>query len=320
MASIQRHGAEERQTGVMSISESTREYDSFGPWPLEVLSAEDVPRLFRTHPLDFAAARLILKVPREIERRNATPAMDLYDTLLVAEPDRLTVLNRDGETFTTSHTAYESMALIENSINLLDGRLRIVSRDGGDLVIPFNGSTRILIVRLIDLLRESARVATQGRRLSVGLSPVAPVTREGLGEADVALTAAYQDFSRALEGVTYYGGYGRRTLVPTVGGARGAALRFRPAVLHAVLAFGTDRELHLLSRRERIVRSRIPVLSITHTIIEVARVDRVGVDSHPLYVGVDIVTLRMGSAEFSFEVDRGSRVEAALLALGSRAG
>lgn len=55
------------------------EYDRFGPWIDEVLDLEDVPRLFRSHPVDFDAARLVLKVPRDIARRDANAAMNLYD-------------------------------------------------------------------------------------------------------------------------------------------------------------------------------------------------------------------------------------------------
>ncbi len=52
------------------------EYDRFGPWIDEVLDLEDVPALFRDHAIDFDTARLVLKVPREIARRDATADMD----------------------------------------------------------------------------------------------------------------------------------------------------------------------------------------------------------------------------------------------------
>lgn len=75
---------------------STPEYDAFGPWVDPVRSAEEVPPLYRDHPVDLAASRLVLKVPRDIARRDATPDMDLYDHLLVLEADALTVLSRRG--------------------------------------------------------------------------------------------------------------------------------------------------------------------------------------------------------------------------------
>ena len=70
------------------------EYARFGPWVDEIASADELPRLYRDHPIDFAAALLVLKVPRNIARRDARPDMDLYDHVVVLEPDRLTVLSR----------------------------------------------------------------------------------------------------------------------------------------------------------------------------------------------------------------------------------
>ncbi|BDZ60782.1 hypothetical protein GCM10025873_05730 [Demequina sediminis] len=72
------------------------EYDRFGPWIDRVETEADVPRLFRPHGVDLAAARLVLKVPRNVARRDASPDMDLYDHLLVLGRDSLTVLSRRG--------------------------------------------------------------------------------------------------------------------------------------------------------------------------------------------------------------------------------
>jgi hypothetical protein len=52
---------------------STPEYDAFGPWVDPVRTAEEVPPLYRDHPVDLAGSRLVLKVPRDIARRDATP-------------------------------------------------------------------------------------------------------------------------------------------------------------------------------------------------------------------------------------------------------
>ena len=75
----------------------TQEFDEFGPWILEVERPEDVPRLYRGHPLDLGSAELVLKVPRRIWRRDANPDMDLYDYLIVAGGDSMTVLSRRGD-------------------------------------------------------------------------------------------------------------------------------------------------------------------------------------------------------------------------------
>ncbi|WP_448629439.1 hypothetical protein [Cellulomonas soli] len=86
---------------------STTEYDRFGPWIDQVRTPQDVPRLYRDHAIDLDSARLVLKVPRNITRRDATPDMDLYDHLLVLDATRLTVLSRrtTGEQHATPRPA-----------------------------------------------------------------------------------------------------------------------------------------------------------------------------------------------------------------------
>ena len=39
---------------------STPEYDAFGPWVDPVRTAEEVPPLYRDHPVDLAGSRLVL--------------------------------------------------------------------------------------------------------------------------------------------------------------------------------------------------------------------------------------------------------------------
>jgi hypothetical protein len=53
-----------------------------------------VPRLYRDHPLDLDAARLVIMVPRTAARRDPTAGMDLYDHLLALDAEGLLVLSR----------------------------------------------------------------------------------------------------------------------------------------------------------------------------------------------------------------------------------
>ena len=80
----------------MNATDVTRsaEFDAFGPWVDQVRNASEVPGLYRDYPVDFATSRLVLKVPRNISRRDALPTMDLYDHLLIAGPEALVVLSR----------------------------------------------------------------------------------------------------------------------------------------------------------------------------------------------------------------------------------
>src|SRR5512143_3413558 len=123
---------------VQTMRAGTSEYDRFGPWIDEVTIPEDVPPLYRDFPLDFQRARLVLKVPRNISRRNATPDMDLYDALLVLDEVGLTVLSRRLESdarrasfvrgYDVTTVPYSQVVGVLDTVELLQGILTIFMR------------------------------------------------------------------------------------------------------------------------------------------------------------------------------------------------
>lgn len=167
------------------------EYDAFGPWIDEVFAPEDVPRLFRNHALDFDAARLVLKVPRDIVRRDATPDMDLYDYLLVLDSRRLTVLKRHGE----------QVVAIRDVVNLLDASLTIHTSAGAAVSVRYNGSARENVSRLVDELRAAATVDPPGAVGQALLAGAHAVVGEAIrlepGAADLVFVSAFAKLSRS---------------------------------------------------------------------------------------------------------------------------
>src|SRR5262245_14614743 len=72
------------------------EHDRFGPWVLEVSDDDPPPSIFAPC-LDRAEAPLLaVKVPRDIDRRDAHPGMDLYDYLVCLYADDIEIMRRDG--------------------------------------------------------------------------------------------------------------------------------------------------------------------------------------------------------------------------------
>lgn len=152
-----------------STDASAAEYDAFGPWIDEVRSPQDVPRLFRAHPLDLDAAHLVLKVPRNISRRDATADMDLYNHLLVLADDELTVLTRlDAPTdagelpasvydealgYRTWSCRPTDVVAMRDVTSMLDARLDLLTQDGRTLTVRYNGSAADGVQRLVDAIR-----------------------------------------------------------------------------------------------------------------------------------------------------------------------
>ena len=121
----------------------TPELDAFGPWILPVRAPEDVPALFRP-AADLAGTRLVVKIPRSIERREARAGMDLYDRLVLVRDSGIEVLTREPLAAAGLERRWvrtEDLLAAEDSTDLLDGLLRLHVAGGGPVEIPYNGSS-----------------------------------------------------------------------------------------------------------------------------------------------------------------------------------
>ena len=303
----------------MTTFTSTREYDLFGPWVDEVPGPSDIPRLYRDHAIDFASARLVLKVPRNIDRRDATPDMDLYDHLLIAGPDALQVLSRatptrkrgpaGSSTYTSREVTYTDIVAIHDSVNLLDATLTITGRDASVVSVHYNGSAAKPITALVDVVRSTFKA---GHPLDA-----APISaRAPLGERDAALMVDFKNAARRLPGLTPLAWHERRTLRPLQAGLAGLARRVAlvgsRATLHGAILGADDVAIEAFGRREWIVRGRAPELSSGRLVVPTATLDAVEFSAHPDYAGVAAVTFKSGAARTTMHVPEDSDALAVL--------
>ena len=70
------------------------EYDAFGPWVYDVDGEHPLPPLFVPFVDMSKSWRMLLKIPRDIERRRATPDMDLYDFVVGADDAGIQIWSR----------------------------------------------------------------------------------------------------------------------------------------------------------------------------------------------------------------------------------
>ncbi|MFZ4894978.1 hypothetical protein ACL9RL_11045 [Plantibacter sp. Mn2098] len=299
---------------------STAEFDAFGPWVDQVLGPDDVPRLYARYPIDFPASRLVLKVPRDISRRDASPTMDLYDALLIAGTDRLTVLTRVGARFTESSVRYDRIAAISNRVNLLDAKLRLQTIDGAMVEIRYSGASERTMIGLVEILRSASPAVTDPPRPSARLprqtrlaTPPAPLELDDLGKHDVGFVTSFRDLARRELGVWLLAANGRTRLTPRGGIVSKALHAVYPMTLHGALICRSEAELHVFSRNDWLVRGGAPVLSRAHTILPVGLIDEITMHPHRDYEGVDVIVIRIGSALVEVMVPAGSVLEHALL-------
>ena len=296
---------------------STAEYDAFGPWIYEVTAPEEVPPLFREYPLDLASCRYVVKVPREIARRDATPNMDLYDHLLAAGPEALTVLSRQPTKVGVLTVPYDAISAIEHSVDLLDGRLTVHTTTAQPEVrIGYNGSSRELVDALVAVIRE-AYLADEPTPVRLPQSPARTLRLGDLGEADVALVSEQHALRREDPTFTLLAAHPRLVVLPRgAGGVGGAVARAAhtafPMTLQGALICSDGRELQIVHRRHWWSRGRRPVHSVARTIFPISRVDSVTVRDDERYAGVRLVSLRLGTTVLVIPVPQGSDVESIL--------
>ena len=293
---------------------STAEYDAFGPWIDEVTTPDDVPRLYRGYGVDFDRSIRVLKFPRNITRRDATPAMDLYDHLLIVTAERLTILSRSDDGFTELSLAHDQIAAMSDWVNLLDAQLTFVTFAGDVVAVAYNGSSNDTVVALVDLVRSLARETRTGSpvALPAGLPPLG---LDDLGKKDALFVTAYRDLHRREPGVRMLAAHGRSTVARRGGFIARLADAVLPVTLHGAVIAASDTELHVLSRREWFTRGGAPVLSRSRTVVPLASIVAVTAADHPKYLGVSVVTLQVGSARIPFDVPADSAARGVLLGL-----
>ncbi|MGW6128686.1 hypothetical protein ACWFNE_01540 [Cellulomonas sp. NPDC055163] len=316
-----------------STGASTAEYDAFGPWIDEVRSPQDVPRLFRAHPLDLDAAHLVLKVPRNISRRDATADMDLYDHLVVLADDELTVLSRleavtdAGEPtpsaydealgYRTWSSRPTDVVAMRDVTSMLDARLDLLTQDGRALTLRYNGSAAEGVQRLVDAVRAAHDASTAGDADSVPVTlakraAVAPPTGHvptsasaaqprdpslapsALGPDDVGLVNSYRDLARRLPDLRLLALHPRRRVHPPSSDAVAQVLHaVSPATLHGAVVGQDERWLEVLGRRAWLTRGRAPDHSRSRLTVARSAIRGAHAAPHPVYGGVTLLTLTL---------------------------
>lgn len=296
----------------------TAEIDAFGPWISEVTTPDEVPALYRDHPVDVASALRVLKIPRVIDRRDVVPGMDLYDHLLVVTADDLTVLSRTPGGTTRRVVAFRDVCAIEHGTDLLEGWLTLHDATSPvPLRVGYNGSSRGTVEDLVQLVRSrhlAARPdAVRWADIPAGLAT--PGSRD-LGEADIALVGAVLSLLESEYGTRLLATHGRVPVVPLSAPARLVRL-VRPMVLHAAAVCATERELLVVHRRHAVGRTSHPEHSLATTVVPLAQVESIAVRDDAREVDVRVVTIRCGEAAIEIRVPRGASTERALLDVSS---
>ena len=135
------------------MTERDPEYDRFGPWILEISDEDPPPPLFLPYLTRTDRALLNIKIPRKIERRLASPGMNLYDYMVSLYEEDLLILQRVQNDVRSRTFFYRDVQYMNLSENLLRGNLHL-GIPGSSYDLPFNTVSGEIMGRLVDLIRE----------------------------------------------------------------------------------------------------------------------------------------------------------------------
>ncbi len=298
---------------------STSEFDLFGPWIDVVETPDQVPPLYRDHPLDLDASELVLKFPRNIARRDAHPDMDLYDHLVVVDATTLTMLSRrtgvrSDRGYDTVRVRHDEIVAVRDAVSILDGTVTVTTRSGNAVTVPYNGSSRDNVRRLVELLRAHVTTGDPTQRgaavLRAGRATADPVAALDLGRDDQSLASHVREIRRAHPDLAPWTGHSRRDVRRRATGITApfhAIVRaFSPATLHAAILSADDRTLEVSGRHAWVIRGRAPVMSTSRLIVPLGLLDTIKVAPDPQYVETMRATLGSGAARVDVLLPEGS--------------
>lgn len=136
--------------------EALREYDAFGPWLLPIKTGADMPPRFRSAHAGLQDADYLIKIPRSIDRRDAYPGADLYESVFALDDEGFTVLTAtDGsEGFVSRHIAWDEVAAVRTVSNLLRADFVLLLKEGDALTVTYNAVSADLMTRVIAFARQ----------------------------------------------------------------------------------------------------------------------------------------------------------------------
>ncbi len=132
--------------------DSHSEHYKFGPWIYEISSKNPMPPLFEPYYKADNDYLLLVKVPRNVDRKDVKPGMDLYDYIIGLCENVIYILKRVGTKVEETKFTYLEIEAIEDQRDLLKGKLTIYLKRG-KLIIPYNTSSAEMVNKITTIIR-----------------------------------------------------------------------------------------------------------------------------------------------------------------------
>ena len=268
------------------------EYDAFGPWIYEVNEDHPLPPLFVPYYKEENDCLMMIKIPRNIERRNARPDMDLYDYVIGLYENHIVILKRVGKNVEESRAFYSDIVGIEDHRRLLKGTLTIFLNHG-KLVIPYNTVSSTVLMKFIGIIREKYAqklLQLKGDFCSDEELNVEVLYRNMLRDIksfiqDIQICAVQSTIPLRLE---------KGNLVEKIG-----SFLSRPILLNC-LHLTNKKELIIFTRGRTFLKKGKANYDFSTIYIPFEKLNSITIENDDRYSGLSTVTLKLTDQEFKF--------------------
>lgn len=265
----------------MAISE----YDAFGPWIYEIDSEHPAPALFQPY-LKQQTYLKRLKIPRNIERRKATPDMELYDFVLEAGEKNIRILKREGVQVSERVIPYSELEYVRLSRIILNGNCTF-SAGGKQTEVLFNAISFQLMQEFLRLIRD--RYAAKERRAL----PAQPMTQP---LPDVLFVNLARDLQETGEHFSVMAFQPERQLVRL----KKTLVPHRRIKSPAVMHMTDGRELLLVERQSPAFKAKQRELGYSYTFMPLEKLKNAEIKESAVYSNIEECHLKGEQGDFYF--------------------
>lgn len=279
---------------MMQISEKHRkEYDSFGPWILEIKNNENVPDLFMEDFVYDDTIELAFIVPRNVERRNTQPGVNLYDFLVAIYANSILILQRVDEHVESRELPRSGIIAVGQLFNLLHGELLIYLL-GETVIIPFNTVSETVINSAVNLLRRS--------RMIVPLEDVSTGVTE-----NEEMSTLFQNLLRSAgmaESLAFLAHQKKKWVTLRQSHWYDCILKWVPRMVQESMFLAAQAELIIIQRVPHIMYYKNSSYGYTKTYIPFSNITTISSVKNQRLQGIDSLLIGIGNREFVLQVDQ----------------
>ncbi len=267
------------------------EYDAFGPWIYEVSDEHPLPPLFVPFYKEDGNCLMRIKIPRNIERRNARPGMDLYDYVVGVYQDHIYILKRKDKQVEQSSAYFSEINGIEVLYQLLEGTLTIYLTDN-KITIPFNVVSNKVIMRVVGIIRSrySNKIYEDNDHYCFDNEPAVETLFRNLlsgmkSEEDIRICAVQRSISLELN----KGSFIDRLIH-----------FFKGRMLLNTLHLSNSRELIIITRGRAFMEGRISNYDYAITYLPFERLRGILIENDERYSGLVALDIKLSGQDLKF--------------------